>query len=61
MAQKFPDSALDGPHFRIAIASEDVVPALVRQLVEMDAEVLEVTVKGAELEELYLQIVEGRA
>ena len=61
LAQKFPDSALDGPHFRIAIASEDVVPALVRQLVEMEAEVLEVTVKGAELEELYLQIVEGRA
>jgi ABC-2 type transport system ATP-binding protein len=64
IAQKLPDGALvalDGDRFRIAVASDDVVPALVRQLVEMGAEILEVQVKGAELEELYLQLVEGRA
>jgi len=37
------------------------VPALVRQLVEAGAGILEVRLAGAELEQLYLQIVEGRA
>ncbi len=60
IAQKLPDGAQDGDRFRIPVASEDVVPALVRQLVEMGAEILEVQIKGAELEELYLQLVEGR-
>jgi len=32
----------------------------VRQLVEAGGEVLEVRLAGAELEELYLQIVEGQ-
>ena len=61
LAQKLPDGALEGSRFRVSIASEDVVPALVRQLVEAGAEIVEITLGGAELEELYLQIVEGRS
>ena len=37
------------------------MPGLVRSLVEMGGEILEVKLGGAELEELYLQLVEGRA
>jgi hypothetical protein len=33
----------------------------VRQVVELGGQVLEVKLGGAELEELYLQLVEGRA
>jgi ABC-2 type transport system ATP-binding protein len=61
LVEKLPEGALDGDRFRIPVASEDVVPGLVRQLVEMGGEVLEVKLGGAELEELYLQLVEGRA
>ena len=61
VTEKLPDAALDGDRLRIAVASDDVVPALVRDLVGMGGEILEVSVKGAELEELYLQLVEGRA
>jgi ABC-2 type transport system ATP-binding protein len=61
LLEKLPDGALDGDRFRIPVASEDVVPGLVRALVEMGGEVLEVKLGGAELEELYLTIVEGRA
>jgi hypothetical protein len=43
------------------VAGADVVPALVRKLVELGAEILEVKLGGAELEELYLTLVEGRA
>jgi len=61
LVEKLPEGALDGDRFRIPVASEDVVPGLVRQLVEMGGEVLDVKLGGAELEELYLQLVEGRA
>jgi ABC-2 type transport system ATP-binding protein len=61
LAEKIPDGALDGDRFRVPVAGEDVVPGLVRSLVEMGAEILEVKLGGAELEELYLQLVEGRA
>ena len=61
LAQRLPDGVLERDLFRIPVAGEDVVPALVRQLVEAGAEILEVSLGGAELEELYLQIVEGRA
>ena len=37
------------------------MPALVRRLVELGAEIVEAAVKGAELEELYLRLVEPRA
>jgi len=40
---------------------EDAMPGLVRALVEAGAEVLEARLARAELEQLYLQIVEGRA
>ena len=56
-----PEARLDGDRLRLAIPSEDAVPALVRQLVGEGAEVVEVILKGAELEELYLQLVEGSA
>ena len=61
LAEKIPGGTLEGDRFRVPVASEDVVPALVRELVEAGAEVLEVRLGGAELEQLYLQIVEGRA
>jgi hypothetical protein len=37
------------------------VPELVRQVVAFGGEILEVKLSGAELEELYLQLVEGSA
>jgi ABC-2 type transport system ATP-binding protein len=61
LAQKLPQGFLDGDRFRVPVSGEDVVPELVRELVSMGAEVLEVRLGGAELEELYLQLVEGRA
>ena len=61
LSEKLPDGALDGDRFRIPVAGADVVPALVRKLVELGAEILEVKLGGAELEELYLTLVEGRA
>ena len=61
LREKLPDGALDGDRFRVPVSGPDVVPALVRKLVELGAEVLEVKLGGAELEELYLQLVEGRA
>jgi ABC-2 type transport system ATP-binding protein len=61
LSEKLPDGALDGDRFRIPVASQEVVPGLVKRLVELGAEVLEVKLGGAELEELYLQLVEGRA
>jgi ABC-2 type transport system ATP-binding protein len=61
LAAKIPRGSLEGDRFRMPIASEDEVPGLVRQLVEAGAGILEVRLGGAELEQLYLQIVEGRA
>ena len=61
LREKLPDGVLDGDRLRIPVASPELVPALVRKLVELGAEVLEVKLGGAELEELYLQLVEGRA
>jgi hypothetical protein len=61
LSEKLPDGALDGDRFRIPVAAQEVVPGLVKRLVELGAEVLEVKLGGAELEELYLQLVEGRA
>ncbi len=61
LSEKLPDGALDGDRFRIPVAAQDVVPGLVKRLVDLGAEVLEVKLGGAELEELYLTLVEGRA
>jgi len=61
LAQAIPGGTLEGDRFRVPVASEDAVPALVRQLVAAGAGILEVRLAGAELEQLYLQIVEGRA
>jgi hypothetical protein len=61
LREQLPDGALEGDRFRIPVSGADVVPALLRKLIELGAEVLEVKLGGAELEELYLQLVEGRA
>ena len=55
-----PDGYLDGDKFRVFVAVSDVMPALVKTVSEVGGEVLEARMAGAELEELYLQIVEGR-
>ena len=61
LVEKFPAGALDVDTFRLAVSGAQAVPPLVRQLVENGAEILDVRLGGAELEELYLQLVEGRA
>ena len=53
-------SGLDGNRLRLEIPGEDAVPPLVRKLVEAGAEIVEVRLIGADLEQLYLEIVEGR-
>ena len=52
---------VDGDRLRIPVASETEVPALVARLVGQGAQILEVRIGGQELEELYLQLVEGQA
>jgi ABC-2 type transport system ATP-binding protein len=59
LAAKLPAGVLEGDRFRMPVAGESAVPALVRQIVELGGEILEVKLAGAELEELYLQLVEG--
>ncbi|HZR07831.1 MAG TPA: ABC transporter ATP-binding protein [Myxococcales bacterium] len=61
IAQAFPQGTLEGGRFRIAISGEEAMPAVVRELVALGGEIVEAAIKGAELEELYLQLVEGRA
>jgi ABC-2 type transport system ATP-binding protein len=52
---------VEGSRLRIPIADESAIPAVVRELVAAGAEIVEVRVAGAELEQLYLQLVEERA
>jgi len=54
-------SGLDGNRLRLEVPGEEAVPLLVRKLVEAGAEIVEVRLAGADLEQLYLEIVEGRA
>ncbi len=61
IAQAFPQGTVEGGRFRIAISGEEAMPAVVRELVALGGEIVEAAIKGAELEELYLQLVEGRA
>ena len=62
MAQRLPPGAvLEGDRVSMEVDGEVAVPGLVRQLVEAGGEVLEVRLAGAELEELYLRIVEDHA
>ena len=60
LAQVLPEGVLDGDRFRIPVAGPDVMPALVKSVSDAGGEVLEARMAGAELEELYLQIVEGK-
>ena len=57
----FAGGLLDGDRLRLEVAGEEAVPPLVRGLVEAGAEIVEVRLVGADLEQLYLEIVEGRA
>ena len=61
LAQVLPDGVLEADRFRIPVAGPDVMPALVKSVSAAGGEVLEARMAGAELEELYLQIVEGRS
>ncbi|HXN56675.1 MAG TPA: ABC transporter ATP-binding protein [Myxococcales bacterium] len=61
LAQALPGGELSRDRFRIAVESEAEMPGLLRRALDAGAEVLEARMAGAELEELYLQIVEGRA
>jgi len=61
LAARLPSAVLEGDRLRAPVASEAAVPELVRQVVGFGGEVLEVKLSGAELEELYLQLVEGSA
>jgi ABC-2 type transport system ATP-binding protein len=55
----FAGAQLEGDRVRIEVPDEKAVPGIVRGLVEAGAEVFDVRLGGAELEELYLKIVEG--
>jgi len=62
ISQRLPPGALlEGNRVSMEVNGEAAVPGLVRELVEAGAEVLEVRLAGAELEELYLRIVEEQA
>jgi ABC-2 type transport system ATP-binding protein len=58
---RIPSASLDGPRLRAKVSDESAVPALVREIVQMGGEVLEVKLAGEGLEELYLELVEARA
>jgi len=61
MAGRLPAGAkAEGDRVQMEVDGEGPVPGIVRRLVEDGAEVLEVRLAGAELEELYLRIVEGQ-
>ncbi len=61
IAARLPEATLHGDRLLLPIASDASMPVLVRELVALGAEIVEATLKGAELEELYLHLVEGRA
>ena len=61
LGRTIPEGTLEGDRFRVPVQSEEQVPALIRRLVEAGAAIVEARLAGAELEQLYLQIVEGRA
>ncbi len=61
LKQVLPDGKLDGAMLRVPLASDDVMPGLVKMVVDAGGEVLDARMAGAHLEQLYLEIVEGRA
>jgi ABC-2 type transport system ATP-binding protein len=61
IAARLPEATLRDDRLLVPVASEESMPALVRELVALGAEIVEASVKGEELEELYLRLVEGRA
>ncbi|HEX4384115.1 MAG TPA: ABC transporter ATP-binding protein [Myxococcales bacterium] len=61
IAAKLPAGVLEGDRLRVPVPDESAVPKLVREVVALGGEILEVKLAGAELEELYLRLVEGQA
>jgi ABC-2 type transport system ATP-binding protein len=61
VARRHPEATVDGDRLRFEVRGEEDVPGIVRQLVEGGARLFEVSIQGEELEELYLEVVEGRA
>ena len=61
LLQVLPDGRLEGSLLRVPLAGDDVMPGRVRMVVEAGGEVLDARMAGAHLEQLYLEIVEGRA
>jgi hypothetical protein len=49
-----------GDRFRVPVDGDQEMPELLRRALEEGAEVIEARFCGAELEEMYLTIVEGR-
>jgi ABC-2 type transport system ATP-binding protein len=60
LARLLPEAKLVGGMLRVPIAGEEVMPGLVRLLVEAGAEVLAASSGSAPLEQRYLEVVEGR-
>jgi ABC-2 type transport system ATP-binding protein len=56
---RIPSGSLDGSRFRAKVSGESAVPPLVREIVQLGGEVLEVKLQGEDLEDLYLELVEG--
>ena len=61
LLEVLPEGELSRDRFRVAVSGEDVMPALLRMVLDAGGEILEARMSGAELEQLYLQIVEGQA
>src|SRR5712671_2432556 len=61
LREVLPGAVVEGDRVQLEVESEAPVPGIVRRLVEAGGEVLEVRLAGAELEEVYLRIVEGQA
>jgi ABC-2 type transport system ATP-binding protein len=60
LAGLFPGGELLGDRFRVPVDRDEEMPRLLRRALEEGAEVIEARFCGAELEEMYLTIVEGR-
>jgi len=61
LREVLPGAVVEGDRVQLEVESEAPVPGIVRRLVEAGGELLEVHLAGAELEEVYLRIVEGQA
>ena len=58
--QLLPEAVFAGDRLTIAMAGGDAMPGLVKMLSQAGAEIIEAKMEGAALEQLYLEIVEGK-